>query len=135
VVYEKKKLVTQVAMSGEINTLAHYLNNISEKNRHTRDFTLNSLTRAVTEVIAFFPVYRTYINSWTINDRDRQHIEAAVSKAKRQNPALSAFIFDFLGTVLLLKFPADFSEEDKKGVARFRDEIPADHSACHGKGG
>ena len=114
VVYEKKKLVIQVAMSGEINTLGHYLNNISEKNRHTRDFTLNSLTRAVTEVIAFFPVYRTYINSWNINDRDRQHIETAVSKARRQNPALSALIFDFVGDVLLLKFPADFSEEDKK---------------------
>ncbi|MFI5295906.1 MAG: malto-oligosyltrehalose synthase [Thermodesulfovibrionales bacterium] len=114
VVYEKKKLVTQVAMSGEINTLGHYLNNISEKNRHTRDFTLNSLTRALTEVIAFFPVYRTYINSWTITDRDRQHIETAVSKAKRKNPAISAFIFDFVGAVLLLRFPVDFSEEDKK---------------------
>lgn len=114
VVYEKKKLVAQVAMSGEINTLGNYLNNISEKNRHTRDFTLNSLTRAVTEVIAFFPVYRTYINSWTIKDRDRQHIETAVSKAKRKNPAISVLIFDFVGAVLLLKFPADFSEEDKK---------------------
>ena len=114
VVYEKKKLVMQVAMSGEINTLGHYLNNISEKNRHTRDFTLNSLTRAITEVIAFFPVYRTYINSSPIKDRDRQYIEAAVSKAKRKNPAISAFIFDFLGDVLLLKFPDDFSEEDKK---------------------
>jgi (1->4)-alpha-D-glucan 1-alpha-D-glucosylmutase len=114
VVYEKKKLVTQVAMSGEINTLGHYLNNISEKNRHTRDFTLNSLTKAVTEIIAFFPVYRTYINSWTIKDRDRQHIETAVSKAKRKNPAISVLIFDFVGDVLLLKFPVDFSEEDKK---------------------
>ena len=114
VVYEKKKLVMQVAMSGEINTLGHYLNNISEKNRHTRDFTLNSLTRAITEVIAFFPVYRTYIDSSTIKDRDRQYIEAAVSKAKRKNPAISAFIFDFLGDVLLLKFPEGFSEEDKK---------------------
>ena len=114
VVYEKKKLVTQVAMSGEINTLGHYLNDISEKNRHTRDFTLNSLTRAITEVIAFFPVYRTYINSWAVKDGDRQHIETAVSKAKRKNPALSASIFDFVGAVLLLKFPAEFSEEEKK---------------------
>ncbi|SPQ01506.1 Malto-oligosyltrehalose synthase [Candidatus Sulfobium mesophilum] len=114
VVYENKKLVTQVAMSGEINTLGNYLNNIAEKNRHTRDFTLNSLTRAITEVIAFFPVYRTYINSWTVKDRDRQYMETAVSKAKRKNPAISAFIFDFLGDVLSLKFPVDFSEEDKK---------------------
>ena len=50
-VYEKKKLIMQVAMSAEINTLAHYLNRLSEKNRHTRDFTLNSLRTAITEVI------------------------------------------------------------------------------------
>jgi (1->4)-alpha-D-glucan 1-alpha-D-glucosylmutase len=114
VVYDGKKLVMEAAMSGEINTLGNYLNNISEKNRHTRDFTLNSLTRAITEVIAFFPVYRTYINSWTVEDRDRQYIEAALSKAKRRNPAISVLIFDFLRDVLLLRFPGDFSEEDKK---------------------
>ncbi len=114
VVYEKKKLLMEVAMSSEINTLGHYLNKISEKNRHTRDFTLNSLTKAITEVIACCPVYRTYINSRTIKDRDRQYIEAAVSKAKRRNAAISSSIFNFLGDVLLLKFPDDFSEDDKK---------------------
>lgn len=114
VVYGKKKLVIQVSMSSEINTLGHYLSKISEKNRHTRDFTLNSLTKAITDVIACFPVYRTYINSWTIQDRDRQYIEAAVSKAKRKNPAISSAIFNFLGDVLLLRFPDDFGEDDKK---------------------
>jgi (1->4)-alpha-D-glucan 1-alpha-D-glucosylmutase len=101
-VYEKKKLVMQVSMSGEINALAHYLNSISEKNRHTRDFTLNSLIKIITEIIACFPVYRTYINSLDIRDRDRQYIETAVSKAKSRNPAVSRFIFDFLKDVLLL---------------------------------
>lgn len=114
VVYENKKLLMQVAMASEINTLGHYLSKIAEKNRHTRDFTLNSLTKAITEVIAFAPVYRTYINSWTVKDRDRQYIEAAVSKAKRKNPSMSASIFNFLGDVLLLKFPDDFNEDDKK---------------------
>jgi (1->4)-alpha-D-glucan 1-alpha-D-glucosylmutase len=114
VVYEKKKLVTQVAMSGEINTLGHYLSDISEKNRHTRDFTLNSLIGAVTEVIAFFPVYRTYINSWTIRDRDRKHIETAVSKAKRKNPAISVLIFDFVGAVLLLKSLSTLAKKTKR---------------------
>jgi len=45
IVYEKKKLIMKVAMSSEINTLGHYLNNISEKNRHTRDFTLTQIQR------------------------------------------------------------------------------------------
>jgi (1->4)-alpha-D-glucan 1-alpha-D-glucosylmutase len=100
-VYENKKLIMQVAMSSELNTLGHYLNVLSEKNRHTRDFTLNSLTAAIIEVVAFFPVYRTYINPSGVNDRDRHYIELAISKAQRKNPAISAAVFDFLKDVFL----------------------------------
>ena len=110
---EKKKLVMQVAMSSEINTLGHYLNRISEQNRHTRDFTLNSLIRSIVEVIAYFPVYRTYINSFEVPERDCQYIESAISRAKRQNPAISASIFDFIRNVLLLRFPDNMPCEHK----------------------
>ena len=113
VVYEKKKLVMQVSMSSEINMLGHYLNRISEQSRHTRDFTLNSLTKAIVEMIAYFPVYRTYINSFEVSESDRQYIEATASRAKRQNPATSASVFDFIRDVLLLSFPDSMNEEQK----------------------
>jgi (1->4)-alpha-D-glucan 1-alpha-D-glucosylmutase len=113
VIYEKKKVVMQVAMASEVNTLGHYLNDLSERNRHTRDFTLNSLRSTITEVIACFPVYRTYTNTWIVTDHDRQVIELAVSKAKRKNPAISESVFDFLKDVLLLRFPRELSDEDK----------------------
>jgi (1->4)-alpha-D-glucan 1-alpha-D-glucosylmutase len=111
--YEKKKLFVLTSMSSEINTLGHYLNRISEKNRHTRDFTLNSLTTVIAEVIANFPVYRTYVTRSGVNERDIHYVEQAVSRAKRRNPALSVTIFDFLQNVLLLRYPEDFNEEDK----------------------
>lgn len=113
VVYEKKKLVMQVSMASEANTLGHYLNGLSEKNRHTRDFTLYSLRSAIIEVISCFPVYRTYTNTWAVADRDRQIIESAVSRAKRKNPAISESIFDFLKDVLLLRFPREMTDEDR----------------------
>jgi (1->4)-alpha-D-glucan 1-alpha-D-glucosylmutase len=113
VIYDKKKLVMQVNMASEVNTLGHYLNDLSERNRHTRDFTLNSLRSAITEVIACFPVYRTYTNSWTVTDRDRQVIELAVSKAKRRNPVISESVFDFLKDVLLLRYTNDQKDADK----------------------
>ncbi|MGZ3613329.1 MAG: malto-oligosyltrehalose synthase [Thermodesulfobacteriota bacterium] len=112
-VYEKKRLIMIVAMSGEINRLAHYLNHLSEKNRHTRDFTLNSLRTTITEVIACFPVYRTYITRAGVHERDRRYVEQAASKAKRKNPALCESIFDFLKNVLLLNYPDDFGKTDK----------------------
>ena len=118
-VYDKKKLVMQVSMSSEINTLGHYLNRISEQNRHTRDFTLNSLIKSIVEVIAYFPVYRTYINSFEVLERDRQYIEAAIGRAKRQNPAISASVFDFVRDVLSLRFPDTMTEEHKSAWLDF----------------
>lgn len=112
-IYEKKRLIMQTSMPSEINMLGHYLNRISEKNRHTRDFTLNNLTTAIIEVIANFPVYRTYATKAGVNERDRRYIEHAVGRARRRNPALSGTIFDFLEDVLLLRYPADFSEAER----------------------
>lgn len=112
-VYDKKKLVMQLAMSSEINMLGHYLNRISEQNRHTRDFTLNSLIKSIVEVIAYFPVYRTYINSYEVMERDRLYMESAIAKAKRQNPAISVSVFDFIRDVLSLRFPDAMTDEHK----------------------
>jgi (1->4)-alpha-D-glucan 1-alpha-D-glucosylmutase len=111
--YQKKKLIMLTAMSSETNTLGHDLDRISEKDRHTRDFTLNSLTIAIIEAIACFPVYRTYVTSCGVIERDRRYIEQAISKAKRKNPALNVTVFDFLKNVLLLQYPEDFKETDK----------------------
>jgi (1->4)-alpha-D-glucan 1-alpha-D-glucosylmutase len=111
--YEKKKLIMLTAMSSETNTLGHYLNRISEKDRHTRDFTLNSLTIAIMETIACFPVYRTYVTNCGVIERDQRYVEQAISKAKRKNPVLNVTIFDFLENVLLLRYPEDFEETDK----------------------
>ncbi len=118
-VYQNKKLIMEAAMSSEINTLGHYLNLISEKNRHTRDFTLNSLIKATTEVIASFPVYRTYTNSWSVKERDKQYIDLAISRAKRRNPSINASIFDFLHNILLLKLPENMNEDEKKQCLDF----------------
>jgi len=113
-VYEKKKLIMQTSMPSEINMLGHYLNRISEKDRHTRDFTLNNLTATIIEVIANFPVYRTYVTRSGVNERDQRYIEHAVSRAKRRNPALSGTVFDFLKQVLLLEYPGRFGEADRR---------------------
>jgi (1->4)-alpha-D-glucan 1-alpha-D-glucosylmutase len=112
-IYEKKKSIMQTSMPSEISMLGRYLNRISEKNRHTRDFTLNNLTTAIVEVVANFPVYRTYVTRTGVNERDRRYIEQAISRAKRKNPALSVTVFDFLKDVLLLEYPDNFEEPDR----------------------
>ena len=103
-VYRCKELIVSSSMSSEINALGHQLNLLSERNRRTRDFTLNSLVHAVREIIACFPVYRTYVtpsSSDEVLDRDRVYIRLAVARAKRRNPAVNNLVFDFIRTLLL----------------------------------
>jgi (1->4)-alpha-D-glucan 1-alpha-D-glucosylmutase len=106
IVYDCKKLVLRALMSGEQNVLARKLDRISEQHRWSRDFTLNSLGRVLAEVIACFPVYRSYVTSeGSVSGEDRRYVMAAVNAAKRRNAALSEFTFDFLAAVLLLDHP------------------------------
>jgi (1->4)-alpha-D-glucan 1-alpha-D-glucosylmutase len=109
------------SMSGEINALGHQLNVLSERNRRSRDFTLNSLIHAIREIIACFPVYRTYIGPDDLEsllDRDRAYIRLAVARAKRRNPAISNLVFDFIRD-LLLKIHQDSPDLDWEVIRPF----------------
>ncbi|HSK04648.1 MAG TPA: malto-oligosyltrehalose synthase [Kofleriaceae bacterium] len=107
VAYASKKLVLKSAMSSELTVLARKLDDISEQHRSTRDFTLNSLQEALRELVACFPVYRTYIEpaDGAVGDDDRRHVEQAIEEAKRRNPATSGSIYDFVADLLLLRHP------------------------------
>jgi (1->4)-alpha-D-glucan 1-alpha-D-glucosylmutase len=59
--YEDKGIILRTALASETNVLARALNRISEQNRRTRDYTLSALRNALREVIASFPIYRTYV--------------------------------------------------------------------------
>ncbi len=114
-IYECKKLILRVAMSSELHVLARRLDRISEQDRSSRDFTLNSLQYALAEVIACFPVYRSYTrkNQDEVCQEDRRHIFKAISESKRRNPATSPSIFDFIGELLLLEGPLGLSEAQR----------------------
>jgi (1->4)-alpha-D-glucan 1-alpha-D-glucosylmutase len=118
-VYACKKLVMQASMSSEVSVLGHQLDRISERNRWSRDFTLNSLTEAITEIIACFPVYRTYVNGKGVQERDRRFVELAVARARRRNPATSSSIFDFVRDILLLRFPGNADDTARNAQRRF----------------
>jgi len=120
IAYRSKQLVLRLSMASELNVLAHQLNRFSERNRHYRDFTLNSLTQAIREIIATFPVYRTYVTQREepIGERDRRYVEHAVAEAKRRNPGRPRAVFHFVRDLLLKQ--ADFiSAGDRSEHLRF----------------
>ncbi len=103
--YDSKRVIMDTSMASELNVLAETLNRISESNRRSRDFTLNSLRDAIVEVVASFPVYRTYITTRGWTPEDRAVIAQAIDRARRRNPAMDATIFDFFREVLLPRDP------------------------------
>jgi (1->4)-alpha-D-glucan 1-alpha-D-glucosylmutase len=103
-IYEKKKLVMDVSLASDIESLGHMLSDVSERDRLHRDFTLDSLRTVVRESIACFPVYRTYITDESgVSEADRQVVLRAVRAAKRRNASVDTSIFDFLRDILLLE--------------------------------
>jgi (1->4)-alpha-D-glucan 1-alpha-D-glucosylmutase len=108
VVYAAKRLIMNTAMSSELSVLAHMLDRIGESNRRSRDFTMESLRDAITEVVACFPVYRTYVDEEGWTAADRASVERAIARARRRNPAMEASMFDFFREVML---PRDVDAE------------------------
>ena len=120
-VNSSKKMIMLISLASEINALSHQLERVAEANRWYRDFTLNSLTFAIREVIACLPVYRTYIvgQDGRLSEHDRACVETAVKEAQRRNPRTSETIFDFIRDTLLLRNLQDFREEYRPKVIDF----------------
>ena len=118
VVRDNKKLMIQEDMASDVHNLAQLLKKISSRDRHGSDITLNALRRALTEVLAVFPVYRTYINQDVVSDNDRKYILAAVDRARANFPAL-LHEFAFIRRFLLLDFPDYVSEAEKRDWLHF----------------
>jgi len=124
VVYASKRLIMETGLASELNVLAHMLNRIGKGNRRSRDFTLESLRDVITEVVACFPVYRTYVDEQGWTAADRAIVERAIARAQLRNPAMERSLFDFFREVMLAR--------DETGVPRAHDRRdgypPADAS-------
>jgi glycogen operon protein len=116
-VHASKRDILRFSLASELNMLARQLERIAGRNRLHRDFTLISLTHALTETIAAFRVYRTYVREGRVHDEDERQIREAIARASERTPALDPSIFAFLEDVLLLRDPG--SDEERAARTRF----------------
>ena len=98
--WQGRHLVMESNLSGELAVLSEALLRLARADRRTRDFTLNSLRRALADVVASFPVYRTYVIDKP-SPQDRKYIAWAVGRAQRRSLGSDASVFEFLRRVLL----------------------------------
>lgn len=98
--YGSKVLVLRTSLAAELNVLANQLARIAQTDRHTRDFTLTNLRQALTDVIAAFPVYRTYVAD-SASEEDRRYIEWAIARARSRSSSTNIPLLDFVRSMML----------------------------------
>jgi (1->4)-alpha-D-glucan 1-alpha-D-glucosylmutase len=133
-VYQCKKLILKVVLASELNVLASLLSRIALASRYTCDFTLNSLRSALAEIIACFPVYRTYVSGPEVSEEDCKYVQQAVMRAKRRSTAADLSVFDFVQRMLLIDVYGSDANWYKQAILRFSMKFQQVTAAVMAKG-
>jgi (1->4)-alpha-D-glucan 1-alpha-D-glucosylmutase len=118
-VREKKLLVLNELLASDVNRLAEVFLQVCESHRRHRDHTRYELRQAIREVVASFPVYRTYVRAeaGVVSEEDVAHVTEAIEAARAHRPDLPPDLFDFFRDILLLKVRG---EPETELVMRFQ---------------
>jgi (1->4)-alpha-D-glucan 1-alpha-D-glucosylmutase len=100
VLYACKRMIMDVNLAAELEVLANELDHIAQSDVRTSDFTRTVLRNALADVVAAFPVYRTYVSGEGASPEDRREIDRAVAQARKRSSALDKDVFDFIGSIL-----------------------------------
>ncbi len=109
----KKRMIIGRRMAGDVENLARTLKEVSGSDRHGSDMTMYALKRALVELLALFPVYRTYVEPAIFTEQDRNYITYTLDAAASSMPGLAKEI-EFIGKFLLLKFPKYITDEQER---------------------
>lgn len=112
IVTQKKHLILDKNLAGDIDNLATLAKKISTKYRYSNDFTINGLKRALAEVLTRFPVYRTYASQNGISEPDRAFVREVIEAAKEETPLLLNEL-NFLEKLLLLEYDSTLTSTEK----------------------
>ena len=116
--YKRKILIIRSVLASELSVLANLASAIAQADRYTRDFTYQGLREAIAEVVACFPVYRTYITAQRIGKDDRRYVRWAIAWAKKHSPAAEVQIFDFVQDLLTLNHLGRYTSRIQRQVVQ-----------------
>jgi (1->4)-alpha-D-glucan 1-alpha-D-glucosylmutase len=95
-----KRQILRYFLNSELHVLGHEFHRLAQQSWTTRDFTLTGLREALADIIAQFPVYRTYITDESVKPEDRRDLDWAISRARRETALVDHTVFDFLHAAL-----------------------------------
>jgi (1->4)-alpha-D-glucan 1-alpha-D-glucosylmutase len=101
VAHAAKLQIMREDLAAEVERLTGLLADVCERHRRQRDHTRRELHDALREIIAAFPVYRTYFREGRQATRaDLAHVAEAVATATRRRPDLDGELFAFIGDLI-----------------------------------
>jgi (1->4)-alpha-D-glucan 1-alpha-D-glucosylmutase len=112
-VRDKKLLVLRDVLDSDVNRLTALLMDVCERHRRHRDYTRHELHEAMRELIACFPVYRTYVRApeGPLREPDARYLSEALEAAKADRGDLDPELFGFLGRRLRLEVRGELESE------------------------
>jgi (1->4)-alpha-D-glucan 1-alpha-D-glucosylmutase len=120
-VYESKLRILHRNMLADLRRLTVQLKSIASNTQYGIDFSTSELRECIANVIAAFPVYRTYLTEERLlpNAEERAQIEAAVKHAAAISDSLDPEVFLFLQKLLLGNFPEDLDDSGRQQCLEF----------------
>ncbi len=125
-VYKSKKNFLNTRLEGDLNNLAVCMAQLSDRRTGSPVFTHEKICEALTEILSWFPVYRTYIRNKTPAESDIRYLHAAVEVSVMKTPNLCAEL-EFIREVLLDDEKLNLPEADEeiqtlheKAIRRFQ---------------
>lgn len=124
-VYEKQRAVIGWLFQGELRRLERDLALLARRDRDACDVAASELGRALVEVTASLPVYRTYLRAEeAVPAETRRIIEGAVNDARRRDRDSDDAAYAFLCRVLLLDVAEPLRAEALRFVQRWQQFTP-----------
>jgi (1->4)-alpha-D-glucan 1-alpha-D-glucosylmutase len=121
---EAKTEILQTSFASELEVLVSDLKRIADADRRTRDYTAYAMRQALAEIVARFPVYRSYIAGDEPSPEDRTLVEETIRKAKRRSALPDLTLHDFIAAALLGGIETDApGRPDPDLVRRFRRRV------------
>jgi (1->4)-alpha-D-glucan 1-alpha-D-glucosylmutase len=114
-VIHNKKRICDEAMAGELTMLAERLDGIAQANVDARDYSFVQIRMALRELVASFPVYRTYVSGGVATEWDRRYIAEAIDAAKKGVHRTHHDLIEFVHDTLLGSSP-----EQRQFAERFQ---------------
>jgi (1->4)-alpha-D-glucan 1-alpha-D-glucosylmutase len=98
---QAKADVLERGFASELEALVSDLKRIADADRRTRDYTTIAIREALREIIARFPVYRSYIGEEGPYPEDRRLIETTIAIAQRYSALPDRSVHEFIASIIL----------------------------------